>query len=36
MSYKRNNVNVPYAGGDYAQKNNDAMSIDDKEQDSKL
>jgi hypothetical protein len=31
MSSNRNNPNVPYAGGDYAQQNNDAMSIDDEE-----
>ncbi len=36
MSSNRNYVNVPYAGGDYAQQNNDAMSIDDEEQNSML
>ena len=36
MSSNRNYVNVPYAGYDYAQQNNDAMSIDDEEQNSML
>ena len=36
MHSNRNYVNVPFLGGDYAMQNNDAMSIDDEEQNSML